>query len=91
MICLRCGHCCINYDVMIMDNPDKGHVPSNIIHKPTGEKCKHLLGDKPGNYSCAIHDHPNYKDTPCDQFAQMEHSNTNCRMGEYVLNQIKKV
>lgn len=91
MICLHCGHCCINYDVMIMDSPDKGHVPDNIIHKPTGVPCKHLVGTAPGNYSCSIHDHPNYKSTPCDQFTQMEYSDTVCRMGEYILNQIKKV
>lgn len=90
MNCLRCGHCCIHYDVIILIDPDKGLVTENTAHKPTGEKCMHLLGDSPGNYSCGIHDHPIYAETPCAAFTQIEHGNTDCRIGVYVLNQIRK-
>lgn len=89
MICLRSGHCCIHYDVIIVDNPDLGIVEDNLKHKPTGVKCQHLIGDNPGEHSCAIHDKEWYNETPCFNHGQQEHGNTNCRMGEYVINQLK--
>lgn len=86
MKCLRCGYCCIMYDVMIIDNPELGIVEGNIIHKSTGQYCKHLVGTKIGEYACAIHDHPEYKNTPCYDYGQIEESvNTLCRMGVYQL------
>jgi hypothetical protein len=85
MICLRSGYCCIKLEVIIVDNPELGLTYENLIPKHTDEKCKHLIGDKPGFYSCAIHDYPWYKETPCYQYTQVEHKNSNCRMGEFVL------
>lgn len=90
MICLRCGYCCKNYDVIIVDKPELGIVENNLIHKPSGMPCKHLLGDKPGEYSCAIHDFSWYKETPCYSHGQIEQKNSNCRIGEYALN-LKKI
>lgn len=89
MICLRCGYCCNKYDVIIVDDPDKGPVEGNLKEKPSGQRCQHLRGDKPGEYSCAIHDRPWYKDTPCFAFTQIERGNTPCRMGEYLLEKLK--
>jgi len=86
VICLRCGYCCIRYDVIIVDNPDLGIVDGNLIHKPGDERCKHLRGDKPGEYSCAVHEYPWYKETPCFQFTQIEAENSACRVGQYVLD-----
>lgn len=92
MICLRCGHCCKNYLVGIVDDPDKGIAEDNIIgHIGDGTPCKHLLGDKPGEYSCAIHDKPYYCETPCFSHSQVEKENSNCRMGEYILNKLKEI
>jgi len=71
--------------VVIIDDPEKEPTPDNLVIKESGEKCKHLLGDKPGEYSCAIHDKDWYQDTPCYAFTQVETGNTNCRMGEYIL------
>ena len=89
MKCLRCGHCCVNYDVIIIKNGDLPISEDNVVHKPSGERCPHLRGDSPGAYSCAIHDHPEYKQTPCFDFTQVEDSvDDPCRMGVYVLKQV---
>lgn len=85
MICLRCGYCCIQYDVIIVDDPDIGIEESNMKHKPNGVRCQHLVGEA-GECACAIHDRPWYNETPCWQFGQIEPSaDTECRMGVYVL------
>jgi hypothetical protein len=88
MICLRCGYCCINYAVIIVDNPNKGVVENNLIlHDGNKTPCRHLQGDKPGEYSCLIHNNPWYKETPCAAHGQIESSpDTPCRMGQYILN-----
>lgn len=52
MRCLRCGYCCVSHWVLVVDAPDIGFKLSNIIEKKTGERCKHLLGDNPGEFSC---------------------------------------
>lgn len=86
MKCLRCGYCCISYNVVILIDPDKGMEEGNVRLKPTGERCMHLRGDTSGQYSCAIHDHPIYKETPCFDFGQIEYSPDDpCRIGEGVL------
>lgn len=86
MKCLRCGYCCIEYMVMIVDKPELGLVESNVKFKPSGVRCPHLQGDKPGEHSCAIHDQPWYNQTPCADFGQIESSPEDaCRMGEYLL------
>jgi hypothetical protein len=90
MKCLRCGHCCINYAVVILDNPALPLTETNVRFKPGGERCPHLRGDAPGDYSCAVHDHPQYQETPCFDFGQIEKSPEDpCRMGMYVLQQTK--
>lgn len=47
--------------------------------------CPHLLGEKPGKYSCAIHNEPWYKETPCFKHSQIEAKDSSCRMGTYIL------
>ena len=86
MICLRCGYCCKNYAVVIVDDPAKGICEDNLIlHEGLGSPCKHLQGNKPGEYSCKVHEYEWYKETPCFQHGQIEHENSPCRMGEYIL------
>lgn len=87
MKCLRCGYCCKYFCVVIVNDPQNGIRKDNLIfHDGDGTPCKHLIGDRPGNYSCAIHNYPWYKDTPCFQHGQMEVNEFDkCRMGEYVL------
>jgi len=86
MICSRCGYCCKHYSVIIVDDPAKGIVEDNLIHHPGTGPCKHLLGDKPGEYSCALHDEPWYIETPCHAFGQIEESfDTPCRIGVHVM------
>lgn len=90
MICLRCGYCCSKYLVSIVDDPDKGITEDNLIfHKGDGP-CKHLVGDKPGEYKCAIHDKSYYKETPCYKHTQIEEKNSKCRMGKVVLEMEEK-
>lgn len=83
---MRCGYCCKHLWVMIVDDPSKGIVEDNIIeHKGQGQPCKHLCGDAPGEYSCAIHDEPWYEETPCARHEQVGKPDAPCRMGEFIL------
>jgi hypothetical protein len=92
MICLRCGYCCNTSFVIIVDDPEKGIVEDNLIAQNGLEsRCKHLIGDKPGEYSCAIHDKKWYKKTPCFSHGQIERSkDTPCRIGKYLLEKEEK-
>lgn len=84
MNCLRCGYCCHKLAVIIVANPKLGIVESNLeAHNGSGP-CKHLQGNKPGEYNCTIHDEPWYLETLCACYAQIGEGN--CRMGEAVMN-----
>jgi hypothetical protein len=91
MKCLRCGYCCKNLCVVIVNDPEKGLVENNFIfHEGGGVACKHLIGEGQGNYSCAIHDKPWYKDTPCFSHTQFETSDVPCRIGDELINRKHK-
>ena len=93
MICLRCGYCCRSYCVVIVDDPDKGIQEGNLIvwNPEQDGPCKHLKGDKPGEYSCEIHTKPWYKETPCFEYGQIEtNSNCECRLGRYIMDKSTK-
>lgn len=86
MKCLRCGYCCQNLWVVVVDDPDKPISKQNlrVIGQNGPERCPHLRGNKPGEYSCAVHDRKWYKRTPCFKHGQIERSKDDvCRMGEY--------
>lgn len=86
MKCLRSGYCCIQYEVIILIDPDLGLVETNLEAKHTGEICRHLGGGKAGEHFCKIHEHPIYKETPCFAYGQTEMSvDTPCRVGEMLL------
>ena len=88
MKCIRCGYCCQNSWVVIVDDPAKGPVEGNfkVVGQNGSERCQHLRGDKPGKFSCAIHTKKWYKKTPCFAHGQIEQSkNDVCRMGKYLL------
>jgi hypothetical protein len=90
MICLRCGHCCKHYAVVVVKDSEKGISEDNLIARPgDGTPCPHLRGDKPGDYSCAIHEKEWYKETPCFAHGQIESRSTNCRLGEFILKKRK--
>lgn len=91
MICLRCGYCCNRLSVVIVDDPEIGLLPGGkdnlTIHNGMGPgpcPCKHLRGNKPGEYSCAVHDEPWYKFTPCNYYEQI--GGGECKIGKRVLN-----
>ena len=89
MKCLRCGYCCMTSMVVIVDDPEKGNVDGNLkgIGFNGPERCQHLVGDVPGEYSCSVHDRPWYKGTPCFSHGQIEQSpDDECRTGRYVLD-----
>lgn len=92
MICVRCGNCCRNYMVMIVDDPQLGITEGNVIvHIGNDTPCKHLEGDKPGEYSCKVHSEPWYEKSPCFSHGQIESSpDCVCRIGEYILNNQKE-
>lgn len=70
--------------VVVVDNPKLGIREDNLITY-TGQRCKHLKGDKPGEYSCNIHHYKWFKKTPCSQFNQVERTNSPCRLGTYFI------
>lgn len=65
-------------------------IPANMIHKPCGQDCPHLVWEEDGTSSCMIHHLKWYKRTPCFTHSQIEHGNTPCRMGVYVLKDPQK-
>ncbi|MHA1469077.1 MAG: hypothetical protein ACTSSP_00800 [Candidatus Asgardarchaeia archaeon] len=90
MKCLKCGYCCDFFFLFIVDDPSKGISTDNLTIKKTGERCPHLRGDKPGKFSCAIHDYPWYEETPCFSHGQIERNiNDKCRMGVHILKEKK--
>jgi len=73
---------------MIVDIPARGITEDNIIFKPAGQRCKHLAGNKPGEYECLVHGRRWYRRTPCADFGQIEAAaNSPCRMGAYILKE----
>ena len=91
MKCLRCGHCCKNYMVTIVDDPELGVSEENLIfHEGNGNPCPHLKGDTPGEYFCAIHDYPWYEEIPCYFHGQIEQEDSECRLGRWVMDQENK-
>ena len=86
MICLRCGRCCKELCVAIVDDPAKGPAEDNLLmHEGGGVPCKHLKGDQPGEYSCALHDEEWYEETPCFQHTQVGRDDAPCRMGVHTM------
>lgn len=83
----------MNYMVIIVDDPEKGLAEDNL--KGVGfkgpEKCQHLVGDKPGEYSCAIHDKEWYHLTPCYAHDQIGREDAPCRIGSAILEKISWV
>ena len=78
----------MNLCVVIVDDPDKGPVEGNlkVVGEKGAERCQHLRGNKPGEYSCAVHNRPWYKKTPCFSHGQIERKKSDeCRMGAYLL------
>lgn len=83
MKCFRCGYCCTTLLVVIVIDPKKGCTEDNLkAINALEERCPHLIGDKPGRYSCAIHNESWFKETPC---AQYQSHVQKCRMGEFLL------
>ena len=93
MICLRCGYCCIKYDVVII-HPKYIHEPIDVLDKSVMEKfmikrggkwCPHLEEINKHTFSCKVHDKPWFKNTPCFDYSQIEQAELDkCRMGIYV-------
>lgn len=75
MNCLRCGYCCHKLSVVIVNDPKLGIVENNLeTHNGLGP-CKHLQGNKPGEYSCTIRNEPWYSETPCAHYTQIGEGN----------------
>ncbi|MGA9097904.1 MAG: hypothetical protein WB392_03135, partial [Methanotrichaceae archaeon] len=64
MKCLRCGRCCINLDIYIIDpesiRPDD--LSARMIFKPKGKRCPHLTYQDQ-TATCTIHHLPCYRGT----------------------------
>jgi hypothetical protein len=85
MICVRCGYCCTSLLAVIVVDPELGIREDNLRGiNMLEERCPHLCGDEPGGYSCAIHDRPWFKDTPCAEY-QSHWPDQTCRLGAYLI------
>lgn len=87
MKCLHCGYCCTTLLAVIVIDPDASEVFAeenlrgiNMLE----ERCPHLRGFKPGEYSCAIHDRKWFKKTPCAQY-QAHNPTQICRVGDFLI------
>ena len=73
--------------VVIVDDPELGLSEENLIARTGKSRCKHLRGDKPGQYQCVIHSKKWYRKTPCFAHRQIERNvNDECRMGKFILS-----
>lgn len=93
MKCLRCGYCCIHYDVMIVVSTDPdldfgALQEGDVMHKPAGVHCPHLSMID-GEASCAIHDFDWYELTPCARHSQI--GGDTCRIGEGIRSGVIKL
>ena len=91
MKCLRCGYCCIMYDVIIIDpesiteNIDFEKDDVKLLHKPCQSPCPHLKWEK-DKAVCSIHHYEWFEQTPCHSYGQIESSeDCECRTGSYML------
>jgi hypothetical protein len=92
MQCLHCGWCCKHLAVVIVNDPKKGIAEDNLeMHDGQGNSCKHLRGEKVGEYYCAIHNEIWYNETPCAKHTQFEYRDSPCRIGAALLAKLKKV
>ena len=100
MLCLRCGYCCVKYDVIIVDPKyidddldfDNESIQEKLMHKTYNKWCPHLIEKNKSIFSCKIHNKPWYDLTPCFEFGQIESSSdTKCRMGDYILHKNKQL
>lgn len=87
MKCIRCGRCCIQLDIAVMNprsiRPDGTADPKEpMIFKPRGTKCPHLIYNGVAAV-CTIHHLPCYRGTPCELFDQFGPSDSICIMGSY--------
>lgn len=89
MICLRCGYCCVNLDVAIVnpvsilpDGTVDARDPGSVIFKPKGQRCPHLICHE-GKATCSIHTFSCYQGTPCQQFEQFGREDDVCMLGSY--------
>lgn len=75
--------------VVIVDNPDIGLAEGNLIARTGKSRCKHLRGEIPGKYQCAIHNKRWFNRTPCFAHGQIEKNiNDVCRMGEFIIGSL---
>jgi Fe-S-cluster containining protein len=82
--CLRCGYCCLAFQVPIIKDPEGSLNKKNTKIKWGGIPCPYLTGDKPGEHGCAMHDKPWYKYTVCYRYNQNE---PECILGYYYMKQ----
>lgn len=91
MICLRCGYCCIEYDVIIVEPSSVADAvdfdnPKNFKYKPSKEVCP-FLSWTGLNFECLIHNYPWYELTPCYAFTQIEaNASVCCRLGDHIVS-----
>lgn len=76
---------------MIIKDPSGPFDESNIasVGAEGPERCPHLRGDVPGEYSCFVHEKKWYPETPCFQY-QSHWPERNCPMGEYFIEKFSR-
>jgi len=75
--------------IPIVNDPEKEINEANLLCLDGSQRCPHLKGTKPGEYSCSIHHYDWFKETPCGQYGQIEQRDSDCRTGSYKLKRGK--
>lgn len=75
MTCQRSGFCCIQYDVLIVDQHQWC-----MRYKPNKLRCPHLVGGISKPAECAVHDEWWFEATPCARHNE-GYGNDPCRIG----------
>lgn len=86
LICVRCGYCCIRYDVIVPLPSTKKNIVVGA-YKPSGERCWNLIYEN-DKATCKIHDTKLYKGCPCFDYVN-DHREEECRIGVFMITDEK--
>jgi len=71
---------------IVVVNPEAGRHTESVLDVEEVATCPHLVGIKPGEYSCAIHDTKTYQRTGCAEY-QSHFEGNPCPMGLFVIKE----
>ena len=96
MKCHRCGYCCVNYCVMVVnpkyaDQDDiifdfENPIKDLLIYVDHEKQCPYIYWSEEQNQAvCKVHEKKWFSKTPCYRHNNIE-TIGKCRIGEYIIN-----